>query len=88
LWKLQCYAVGGVSGRTGGKVEGTQRWLDVWTGKIGGYNRYLCRDGRLSDGCLRCGWQVQVGRCGADKEIGKPELLPFSCKGPGDLNLH
>ena len=85
---MQCYAVGGASGGTGGKVEGTERWSDVWTGKIGGYNRCLCRDGKLSEGCLRCGWQVQVGGCGAEKEMRTLELLPFSCKGQGDLNLH
>jgi hypothetical protein len=50
----------------------------VWTGKIGGYIRFLCREEKLSEGCLRCGWQVQVGSCGAGKEMGAPELLPFS----------
>jgi len=68
---------------------GTERWSAVGTGKIGGYNRYLFRDGRLGEGCLRCGWQVQVGRYGADKEMGTQELLSFFfLNGPGDLNLH
>jgi hypothetical protein len=39
--------------------------------------QYLCRDKRLSEGCVRCGWQVQVGSCGADKEMETQELLPF-----------